>query len=305
MRAPGDLQERGREDGADEPLHSRAMQTPARDYDALVLDLDGTLVADDGHVRPAVRAALTRAMEAGVHVMVATGRSEAATRDVARELGVAVPCIVYNGAGLWCPNKDELLEERLLSNRAVERVYAGAREYGWAPIAMTRDGKVAQAPSGPELADALSRMVGLEHAELDDFPSEYLIRITLMSLEHTDSAVFEREVEAQVGQPIYLTHFPLNALAPHRTSRVQVVDVQPPCRGKGEALRYLAEEHGIDPVRVVAVGDAGNDVPMFARAGLGVAMGNAMAPALEAADRVIGDCNSDAIAELVAEVFGV
>jgi len=283
------------------------MEPEARrgDYDALVLDLDGTLVADDGHVRPAVRAALKRAMEAGVIVMVATGRSEAATRDVARELGVAVPCIVYNGAGLWCPTKDELLEERLLSNRAVERVYAGAREHGWAPIAMTRGAKFAQAPTTPEMADALSRMVELEHAPLDAFPTEYLIRITLMSLTHDDSAAFEREVEAFVGAPIYTTHFPLNALAPHRTSRVQVVDVQPPCRGKGEALRFLEEEHGIDPRRVVAVGDAGNDAPMFQRAGLGVAMGNALPPALAAADRLIGDCNSDAIAELVSELFGV
>lgn len=275
------------------------------DFDALVLDLDGTLVADDGHVRPAVRAALKRAMEAGAIVMVATGRSEAATRDVARELGVAVPCIVYNGAGLWCPTKDQLLEERLLSNRAVERVLTGAREFGWVPIAMTRGAKFAPPPTSDELAHALSGMLALEQVPLEEIPTEYLIRVTLMSLAHDDSAVFEREVEDFLGTPVYLTHFPLNALAPYRDSRVQVVDVQPPCRGKGEALRFLEEEHGIDPRRVVAVGDAGNDVPMFERAGLGVAMGNALPPALAAADRVIGDCNGDAIAELVEELFGV
>src|SRR5690606_35824182 len=91
----------------DPPMSGRA-------YDAIVLDLDGTLVADDGHVRIAVRARLRDAMEAGVVVMVATGRSEAASRDVVRELGVAVPVVVYNGAGLWCPTTGELLEERLL-----------------------------------------------------------------------------------------------------------------------------------------------------------------------------------------------
>jgi 5-amino-6-(5-phospho-D-ribitylamino)uracil phosphatase len=286
------------------------MQSPAngasgRDYDAIVLDLDGTLVADDGHVRPGVRAALRRAMEAGVVVMVATGRSEAATRDVARELGVAVPCIVYNGAGMWCPTTDALLEERLLSNRAVERTYRAARELGLAPVAMTHGLKVAEEPVDERLRSALSNMTELEFAPLDRFPTECLIRITLMSTRYTDSAVMEREINARIGLPVYTTHFPLNALAPHRNSTVQVVDVQPPCRGKGEALRYLSEVLGIEPARVVAVGDAGNDVPMFTRAGLGVAMGNAMPAALAAAERVIGDCNTDAIAELVAELFRV
>lgn len=288
------------------PMNAQESTTArGRAYDALVLDLDGTLVADDGHVRPAVRAALTRAMEAGVVVMVATGRSESATRDVARELGVAVPCCVYNGAGLWCPTRDELLEERLLSNRAVERIYAGVRARGWTAVAMTRGSKVTEVPRRPELVSALSGMTELTHAPLERFPTEYLMRVTLMSLEYSDSAVFEREVAEHLALPAYLTHFPLAALAPHRGSAVQVVDVQPPCRGKGEALRFLAEEHGIDPRRVVAVGDAGNDVPMLRRAGLGVAMGNALPPALAAADRIVADCNTDAIAELVEELFGV
>lgn len=276
-----------------------------RAYDAIVLDLDGTLVADDGHVRPRVRAALRRAMEAGVVVMVATGRSEAATRDVARELGVAVPCIVYNGAGMWCPTTDTLLEERLLSNRAVERIYRAARDLELTPVAMTHGLKVAEEPANEQLRSALANMTELEFAPLDRFPTECLIRITLLSTVHTDSAQMERDVHERLQLPVYTTHFPLNALAPHRDSTVQVVDVQPPCRGKGEALRYLSETLGIDPARVVAVGDAGNDVPMFERAGLGVAMGNAMPVALAAADRTIGDCNSDAIADLVAELFSV
>ena len=65
----------------------------------------------------------------------------------------------------------------------------------------------------------------------------------------------------------------------------------------------LEERYGIPPERVVAVGDAHNDVPMLAGAGLAVAMGNAFRSAREAADRIIGDNNGDAIAELVEELF--
>jgi len=277
------------------------MQT--RPYDAIVLDLDGTLVADDGHVRPKVRERLRLAMEHGVTVMVATGRSEAACRDVVRELGVAVPVIVYNGAGLWCPRTGDLLEERLLSNRAVARTYDAVRAMGLGVVAMTHGAKVAEPPRSPVFERAIATMHGIEYRPLAAFPSEYVIRITLMSEGHRDSAAFERDVEAALGVPVYLTHFPLNALAPHRESPLQVVDVQPPCRGKGEAMRYLEEALGIPSERVVAVGDAGNDVPMFERAGLAVCMANALEPARRAAHRTIGDCNSDAIADLVDECF--
>ena len=100
-----------------------------------------------------------------------------------------------------------------------------------------------------------------------------------------------------------MTDFPLNWLVQHRDSPLMVADVQPPCRGKAEGLRYLLETHGIPPERIVAVGDAGNDVPMIEAAGLGVAMRNGIGEARAAADRVIGGNNSDAIAELVEELF--
>ena len=53
------------------------------------------------------------------------------------------------------------------------------------------------------------------------------------------------------------------------------------------------------------MGDATNDIPMFAAAGLSAAMGDGMPEALAAADRVIGASDTDAIAELVSELFGV
>jgi len=56
---------------------------------------------------------------------------------------------------------------------------------------------------------------------------------------------------------------------------------------------------------VVCVGDATNDLPMFAASGLSVAMGDGMREAREAADRVIGDSDTDAIAELIQELFNV
>ena len=68
-------------------------------------------------------------------------------------------------------------------------------------------------------------------------------------------------------------------------------------------MRFLRERYGIPADRVVAVGDANNDIEMLEAAGLGVAMGNASEDALAAADRQIGDNNSDAVSQLIDELF--
>ena len=136
-----------------------------------------------------------------------------------------------------------------------------------------------------------------------DLPIENAIRVTLLSQSHASSEHLHDDVQAAVREPVYVTHFPLNVLADHRDSPLLIADIQPPCRGKAEGLRILEERYGIPAERVLAIGDASNDVPMLEAAGLGVAMANSMGQALRVADRTIGDNNSDAIAELLDELF--
>jgi Cof subfamily protein (haloacid dehalogenase superfamily) len=277
--------------------------TAARAYDAILLDVDGTLVDDGGHIHPRTRAALHEAHVRGVVVMVATGRSESGVAPVIEELGIDNPVLVYNGSGLWDPKTDKLLEERVLSNRTVERTLALCERANYLPVVMKHGLKASPQPPTPALERALSRLTALEPRAFADLPREYLIRITLFSERHTDSAEFEREVASAIDLPAYLTHFPLAHLADHRASALQVVDVHAPSRGKGEGVRMLFERYGIPRERVVAVGDATNDVPMFEAAGLAVAMECSMPEARAAAKRVIGDCNGGAIGELVEELF--
>jgi hypothetical protein len=64
-------------------------------------------------------------------------------------------------------------------------------------------------------------------------------------------------------------------------------------------LRVLKEQFDIPSERVIAVGDAANDLPMFRAAGLAVAMGNAEADVQEEADLVIGDHDSGDLARMI------
>jgi Cof subfamily protein (haloacid dehalogenase superfamily) len=273
-----------------------------RRFDAILLDLDGTLVDDASRLRPAVRAALHAAHARGVVVMIATGRSELGTQAALAELGLPGPALVFNGAAVWCQDEQRLIEERVLSNATARRVLEHAARSSDLAISMRRGAKFCAPPRDALEAAAIAGMEGLCVVD-GSLPIEYAIRITLLSRRHADSAALAAETERAAAAPVYVTHFPLRHLADHRASPLQVVDVHAPCGGKGEGLRVLEERCGIPAERVVAVGDATNDIPMFERAGLAVAMANGMPAALEAADRVVGDNNSDAIAGLVDELF--
>ena len=275
-----------------------------RAFDAILLDLDGTLVDDRGALHPDTRAALRAAHERGVIVMIATGRSETATIPVIEELGLDRPAVVYNGGGLYCPIEGRMLEERVLSDRTVARAVGHARERGHLVVTMCAGRKYTTVPRGEVERLALHDMTGLTFVDPDELAAPHAMRVTLYSKDHASSETFAAEVEAALDQPAYLTHFPLNWLPHHRGSELLVCDVHPPCRGKAEGLRVLHERYGILPERVVAVGDADNDVPMLEAAGLGVAMGNAFPAALAAADRVIGGNDTDAIGRLAEELFG-
>lgn len=274
-----------------------------RAYDALLLDLDGTLVDDEGEVHPRTLAALRAAAGRGVRVMVATGRSEAATEPVLGVLGLDSPAVVYNGAGLWCVQQRRLIEERTLSGRTLARALAYGAEHGFMTVVMAQGVKHALRPRDEVERLALRDMTDLRYVDAGDLRLEHVIRVTVFTDRFPSSEAFAADVEAWIDQPVYITHFPLSVLPHHRQSRLQVVDVHPPCRGKAEALRVVAERWGIPAERVVAVGDATNDLEMMAAAGLGVAMGNAMPAVLERADRVIGANDTDTIADLVEELF--
>jgi phosphoglycolate phosphatase (TIGR01487 family) len=69
--------------------------------------------------------------------------------------------------------------------------------------------------------------------------------------------------------------------------------VKTPGVEKGEGLRLVAEELGIDPTAFVAVGDSENDVSTFAVAGQSFAVANADATATHAADVVLGESYMD------------
>ena len=75
-----------------------------------------------------------------------------------------------------------------------------------------------------------------------------------------------------------------------------LVEATAPGVDKGSALLRLCALLGIDPARVLAIGDSDNDIPMLAAAGFGVAMGNASLGVKAVADWVAPTIDEDGAA---------
>lgn len=68
---------------------------------------------------------------------------------------------------------------------------------------------------------------------------------------------------------------------------------------KGKALKRLCEKLGVSLEDTAAIGDSVNDLDIIKTAGTGIAMGNAMAEVLEAADYVTGTNDECGVAEAI------
>src|SRR5690606_22295653 len=101
-------------------------------FKLVALDLDGTLLTEDKEVTPETVAAVRRVRERGCEVTLCTGRMFAATLPYARELGITLPLITYNGGLVMTPESREVLYQRSLPNRYAREIIARAREEGLA-----------------------------------------------------------------------------------------------------------------------------------------------------------------------------
>ena len=70
---------------------------------------------------------------------------------------------------------------------------------------------------------------------------------------------------------------------------------------KGDAIKALAENIGIDISQTMAFGDSFNDIPMIKAAGVGVCMANGNDETKAEADMVAPSCDEDGVAAVIEE----
>lgn len=266
----------------------------------VALDIDGTILkwvegAGMTHeeVAPAVRDAVRRAVDAGAHVVLASGRSPHGMTRVAELLDLHADerdrlwIVASNGSVVFRYPPIEVVHEETFDARpAVEAILARQPS---AIVAVEERGvgyKVTRAfPDGELSGDMIV-------TDVDDLLAADVSRVIIRD----PDATAEEFVQLAEELGLHGTNYVVGWTA--------WLDLAPVGVSKASGLAYVARELGIDPADALAVGDGRNDLEMFEWAGRSVAMGQAIQQVIDAADDVTGSVYEDGLATELDRWFG-
>jgi Cof subfamily protein (haloacid dehalogenase superfamily) len=238
-------------------------------------DVDGTLVTQDKVLTDEAVDAVHQLRAADILFAITSGRPPRGMEMLVEPLDLQTPIAAFNG-GLVVDRNLSVLEERVLPEHLVVPItdlmksmglsvwiYRGADWYVPDPKGPHVDREAWTVKFEPKVMTSLkglttrvAKIVGVS----DDYDA-------VAKASASTHEAFGAHVTAAASQPYYL-------------------DVTHPDANKGEVVKYLAHRYQISPEEIATIGDMPNDVLMFTKSGLSIAMGNAESDVQKAATKV-------------------
>lgn len=242
-------------------------------YKLIAIDLDGTLLTDKLEITPRTIKAIQKAVELGTVVTIATGRMYPSAKQFAKQLGINVPVITYQGAIIKEIASNEVIYERLIPADIAQKLVDIAKEKNL-HLQVYQDDILYGAVENDKLM-AYAEKSKVPYQVEPDFSKLAKQGFTkaLFIEESADLDVLQDELQALFGERAHISK-----------SAVNYLEVTHPEANKGSALLYLASKLGIDRTETIGIGDNHNDMELIKTAGLGIAMGNGVQAVKEIAD---------------------
>jgi Cof subfamily protein (haloacid dehalogenase superfamily) len=259
-----------------------------REVEALACDLDRTLIAEDGILRPRTRCALRAARDAGLHVVVATGRMFRSVRPYAEQAGLVDPIVCYQGAVVADPSTGEfLLHEPIPLETALQAIAAVVAEGFHINCYVNDELYVAEeTPEARRYADFQHLQiheVGPLRDWLDRPPTKLVVVGDPRQLDQ-----LEQRLKQRFAGRLYISK-----------SLPYFLELASPNVTKASGLRFAAEHIGFSLERTVAFGDGENDVELLESAGYALAVANAHDRVLAVADHVCPPADEEGVAQVI------
>ncbi|MED4604286.1 Cof-type HAD-IIB family hydrolase [Paenibacillus validus] len=254
-------------------------------YRLIALDVDGTLLNDNHELTERTIRTLRLAHEAGLRIVLCTGRGPANAIPVFEELGLEGVLITHNGASTVQTPGAQVLHQFSFQMQELAPLVAYCRENGvHFDVNTPLDLYLEKAEAA---AAAMYEQFLIVTKQVDDVLAmeEGIVKFTMFG----DGDQMDR-VEAAFGREFQLPET-FHAIR----SGVEFVDVMAVSASKGNALKHLADSWGIRREEIIAIGNYFNDVDMLRFAGLGIAMDNSPDGVKEAADEVTLSNNEDGV----------
>ena len=266
-------------------------------YDAIVLDIDGTLSNSEKIISDKTKEILKRAQRAGKTVAIASGRSFAGIRHIADALEMKKNggyVLAFNGGAAMNQINGKVIFNQVLPEELKRVVYGLALEHQVGIMAYRDENQEMISGNGiDEYLEEDAKACGLSIREAEDFLAalDYPVNKFLLS--------GDPEKMEQVEIAVKTT---LAGKAGVYRSAPCFIEVVPEKVDKADGIERLLRHIGTTKEHVIAVGDSYNDTSMIRYAGLGVAMKNAVSE-VKAAAGFITDSNDDDGIVRVIETF--
>jgi hypothetical protein len=268
----------------------------------LALDIDGTLVNSRDELTPATSAAIARACKAGIRVVLATGRRYSKTLHLVEPLKLDVPLITASGALIKDPLDHRTLFCAQFESGVLEATLQTVTTAGY-DVLLYGDTysqgfdfycRSFQVENQPLLAEYFERNrgSGREFPKLMIAPPQGIFAGFAMDSQPAMTELGQ-QLKRQFGDDLYVH------VLKSPFYRGWFCEIEPGGVSKWSGIQHLAHDWGISEEEICAVGDDVNDIPMIEGAGLGVAMGNAVADLKAVADRVAPCHDSDGLVEVI------
>jgi Cof subfamily protein (haloacid dehalogenase superfamily) len=261
----------------------------------IALDIDGTVLCEDGTITHSVQDEIDRVVDLGHEVTIATGRSVAMTLPIVDRLALTPQYIVCSNGAITL--KRDLNAPLGYSRDLVET-------FDPAEVLTTIRANLQSANYAVEDADGLSRYTGSfpegalgagsQKVEFNELLTQRATRVVVISPEHAIEDFLS--VVEQMG---------LHKVS-YNVGWTAWLDIAPDGVNKSVALERVRGLMGIPREKVIAIGDGRNDIDMLqwaAVAGRGVAMGQAPDEVKRAASEVTASDLDDGVARVLETII--
>jgi Cof subfamily protein (haloacid dehalogenase superfamily) len=230
----------------------------------LLADVDGTLVTHDKVITPEARRAVADLRAASIGFTITSGRPPRGMKMLIDDLKVDTVVAGFNG-GVFVKPDLTVIQSRFISRAAAVRALEVIDQHklvGWLYTDM--DWFVPD-PNGPHVARE-TWTVKFEAKVSSDFNPLLDRAVKIVGVSDDLKAVAECETALQSE---------LRDRASAARSQPYYLDVTHPEANKGGVVEFLSRYLKIAAAEIATIGDMPNDVRMFEKSGLSIAMGNA------------------------------
>jgi Cof subfamily protein (haloacid dehalogenase superfamily) len=254
----------------------------------LIADVDGTLVTQEKELTERARLAVRKLHDASIAFAITSGRPPRGMSMLVDPLVLATPIAGFNGGMFVHPDMTPIALKALPADLVPEVVHV--IEHGHLDVWVYQG------------SEWFVRKVDAPHVAREQWTVRFAPKIASDPARLTDGAVkivgvsddkaaveaCERDLRERFGDRVSAAR-----------SQPYYVDVTHPSANKGAVVQYLSQKLGIRPEKIATIGDMPNDVLMFARSGVSIAMGNASPEVQRTARHVTSSNEREGFAEAV------